>query len=71
MRRSYGCAGISTRQHNEPAGDQSVWHYHVHVSPRFPADNLYRSLDSSHHPTRSERARFADMLHGELGQLPS
>ncbi|GAA1801398.1 hypothetical protein GCM10009682_24090 [Luedemannella flava] len=66
IRRSYGCAGISTRQHNEPAGDQSVWHYHVHVSPRFDGDDLYRSLQSSTHPTREERTRFADLLRDQL-----
>lgn len=41
MKRAYGCAGISTRQHNEPAGNQDVWHYHLHVFPRFASDNLY------------------------------
>jgi len=69
MRRSYGCDGISTRQHNEPAGDQSVWHYHVHVSPRFAADDLYRSIETSGHAARSERTRFADLLRGELQQM--
>ena len=28
-------------QHNESAGDQDVWHYHVHVTPRFNLDNFY------------------------------
>lgn len=41
MKAVYGCAGVSTRQHNEPAGDQDVWHYHVHVFPRFAGDALY------------------------------
>ena len=41
MKRSYACAGVSTRQHNEPAGDQEVWHYHLHVIPRFVGDDLY------------------------------
>src|SRR2546429_5478506 len=30
----YQCDGVSTRQHNEPAGGQDVWHYHLHVFPR-------------------------------------
>lgn len=33
MKRAYGCPGISTRQHNEPVGNQEVWHYHLHVFP--------------------------------------
>ena len=39
----YGCDGVSTRQHNEPAGNQDVWHYHLHVFPRYAGDNLYHS----------------------------
>jgi histidine triad (HIT) family protein len=34
MRRAYDCAGITVIQNNEPAGDQEVWHFHVHVLPR-------------------------------------
>jgi len=43
MKPAFGCDGVSTRQHNEPAGDQDVWHYHVHVFPRFAGDELFRS----------------------------
>jgi len=31
------------RQHNEPAGNQDAWHYHVHVFPRFAGDDLYHT----------------------------
>ncbi len=31
VRETYGCDGTSMRQHNEPAGNQDVWHFHVHV----------------------------------------
>ena len=41
LKQYFGCAGVSTRQHNEPAGNQDVWHYHVHVFPRHENDNLY------------------------------
>lgn len=37
MRTAYECAGVSTRRHNEPAGGQSVWHFHQHLFPRYPA----------------------------------
>ena len=43
MKQAFGCSGISTRQHNEPDGNQDVWHYHVHVFPRYPGDGLYGS----------------------------
>ena len=43
LKAVYQCGGISTRQHNEPAGDQDVWHYHVHVTPRFASDRFYEN----------------------------
>ncbi len=43
LKAVYGCDGVSTRQHNEPAGNQDVWHYHVHLFSRYTGDNLYRS----------------------------
>ena len=41
MMQTYGCAGISTRQHNGPDGNQEVWHYHLHVFPRYNRKDLY------------------------------
>ena len=62
FKQVYGCAGISTRQHNEPAGDQEVWHYHLHVFPRYVDDGLY-TLDHLHrYTTPEERAPYAARL---------
>lgn len=41
LKAVYKCDGVSSRQHNEPCGDQDVWHYHLHVFPRYKDDNLY------------------------------
>ena len=41
IKETYKPDGVSTRQHNEPAGNQDVWHLHVHVFPRYKDDNLY------------------------------
>lgn len=41
MRDVFRCEGISTRQHNGPAGNQDVWHYHLHVFPRYSNDGLH------------------------------
>lgn len=45
LRTALACDGISTRQHNEPAGNQEVWHYHLHVAPRFANDNFYAATN--------------------------
>lgn len=41
LKAALGCDGVSTRQHNEPAGNQDVWHHHTHVFPRWFGDRLY------------------------------
>lgn len=41
LKSAFGCDGVSTRQHNEPAGNQDVWHHHTHVFPRYFGDRLY------------------------------
>ena len=67
MRETYGCDGISTRQHNEPAGNQDVWHLHVHVFPRHHGDDLYlRQLDAAF-VSPAERRPFAERLRARLG----
>ena len=44
LRETYpGCAGVSIRQNNEPAGGQDVWHFHTHVIPRYPGDRMHSS----------------------------
>jgi len=58
----YRCAGVSTRQHNEPAGGQEVWHYHLHVFPRYEADQLYARDGERRTVSRDERAGYAERL---------
>ena len=41
LKETYRCDGTSIRQHNEPAGNQDVWHFHIHVFPRYAGDDLY------------------------------
>lgn len=60
MREAFGCEGISTRQHNGPAGDQDVWHFHLHVFPRFHGDGLWGG-DKVPYSTE-ERLEVADRL---------
>ena len=57
MTAVYDCDGVSTRQHNEPAGNQGVWQYHQHVFPRNKGDKLY-FLEQAEMPIE-KRARYA------------
>jgi histidine triad (HIT) family protein len=67
MRAAYGCDGISTRQHNEPSGNQDVWHLHVHVFPRWADDRLYEQHRSTRWVPADERTPYADRLAAGLG----
>ena len=64
MKTIYSCDGISTRQHNEPAGSQDVWHYHVHVTPRFEEDHFYEAKGAL--MPVEERAKHAQLLREAL-----
>jgi histidine triad (HIT) family protein len=74
MKRAYGCDGTSLRQHNESAGGQDVWHYHVHVIPRWAGDELYRRHDEHRYVPDDERQAYAAQLRAVLesdGRAPS
>jgi histidine triad (HIT) family protein len=60
QKECYGCDGVSTRQHNEPGGGQDVWHYHLHVFPRYHGDNLY--FTPRRPTTPEERLPYAEKL---------
>ncbi len=62
IRKTYECDGVSTRQHNEPAGGQDVWHFHVQVLPRYRGDNLYKNNDNNRFADAAERLPFAEKL---------
>ncbi len=66
MRAAYGCMGTSTRQHNEPGGNQDVWHFHVHVFPRSEDDGLYGRDGESRWVDASERGGYAERLRAAL-----
>jgi histidine triad (HIT) family protein len=67
IRASYGCEGTSFRQHNEPAGYQEVWHYHLHVFPRYHGDMLYERSHERRNTTPGERRPYAERLRRQLG----
>lgn len=67
MKQAYACPGISTRQHNEPAGNQEVWHFHTHVFPRYDNDNLY--LEECLLMEPEERKNYAELLKKTLDKI--
>ena len=62
LKTVYDCPGTSTRQHNEPAGDQDVWHFHLHVFPRYYDDQLYERTHQWRMLTAEERRPYAEKL---------
>jgi histidine triad (HIT) family protein len=66
LKTAYACEGPSTRQHNEPAGYQDVWHFHAHVFPRYPGDQLYELMDQKRYAPPDERAPYAAKLRAVL-----
>jgi histidine triad (HIT) family protein len=69
MKTAYACEGTSTRQHNEPGGQQDVWHFHVHVFPRSEGDELYARQAESRWVAPEERAGYAAELRAALGRV--
>ena len=62
MKEVYSCDGISIRQHNEPAGYQDVWHYHIHVTPRYLNDQFYPTYGEKEFMPVGKRAKNAEKM---------
>ena len=67
MKAKYRCDGILLRQHNEPAGGQNIWHYHLHVIPRYEKDDFHNSQKVPFEA--EERARYAQKLRNWFNRL--
>jgi histidine triad (HIT) family protein len=66
LKETYHCDGITIIQHNEPSGNQDVWHYHVHVFPRYEDDTFYKNFDHRKYVEENERKPYADKLKNYL-----
>lgn len=63
MKQSYGCDGVTTRQNNEPAGDQHAFHYHQHIYPRYIGDSFNVNMtQKSILSTPEERVEYAKKI---------
>jgi hypothetical protein len=47
MRDTHDCEGVSIRQHNEPAGNQDVWHLPVHLHTPGGEEEFYRTASET------------------------
>jgi histidine triad (HIT) family protein len=68
LRVTSSCDGTSFRHHNEPGGNQEVWHYHLHVFPRYRGDDLYIRTDERRETKPDERAPYVQKLRRYFGQ---
>ena len=62
LKETRNADGITIAQHNEPAGGQHAFHYHMHVFPRFENDNFETELWNAQRSNPSGRVEFAKML---------
>lgn len=62
LKETRNADGITITQHNEPAGGQHAFHYHMHVFPRFEGDNFETELWNAARSTPEERKPYADAL---------
>jgi histidine triad (HIT) family protein len=67
MKEAYDCDGITTRNNNEPAGDQHAFHYHFHVFPRYDNDGYNSVMPSDKRLAEpEERAEYAAKIKAVL-----
>ena len=61
MKKTFDCDGVNVLQNNEPAAGQTVFHFHVHIIPRYNDDNL-GLLWKQNETNDEEQARIASSL---------
>ncbi len=45
MKETLGCTGLNIMQNNESVAGQTVFHFHLHIIPRYDDDNLELSFN--------------------------
>lgn len=71
LKALYACDGTSLRQHNEPAGNQDVWHYHIHLTPRFTGDGFQvsKAIPFPEAERHAEAKRIRDYVQAHRDEL--
>ena len=65
VRQASGCEGLNLVQSNGRAGQQDVFHFHLHLVPRFNNDNILLSWQNTQ-AKRSELNRMAEEICSKL-----
>ena len=65
VRAASGCDGLNLVQSNGRAGQQDVFHFHLHLVPRFDNDSVILSWQSTQ-AERSELNRMAEEICSKL-----
>jgi histidine triad (HIT) family protein len=66
VKRALGCEGIYVTQANEPAAAQDVFHYHMHIYPRWFAAG--RSAQYTTLASAERKQRTLDLIRQALNQ---
>jgi len=62
MKSTLGCDGVNLVQNNGASAGQTVFHFHMHIIPRFTGDGVgltWKQLS----PTAEEQAALTEKLH--------
>lgn len=74
LRAAFNADGLTVLQSNERAGGQTIFHYHVHLAPRFYNDGLMSRTETERRmqwraratPTRAELERIAEKIRAHV-----
>jgi histidine triad (HIT) family protein len=66
-KKAFAADGITLRQNNDPASDQHLFHFHLHVIPRFAGDHA-RFNASPRQVDHRELGAIAQRLRSALAQ---
>lgn len=66
MKRVLGADGLTLVQNNEAAGDQTVFHLHVHLIPRYAGRPIWRPYETPREATLEARERVLAPLRAAL-----
>lgn len=65
VKTAFGCDGVTLFQANEPAGAQTVFHFHIHVLPRLVDDGMALAWPAKN-PSREALDTMAEKLRAVL-----